>query len=104
MCDYLTEISKIAQRYHSCIILVSKKEYETVRLIGQHVRLDTLIAMINEEFTCPEQKLYVETRKNGRLALESGTDKIWYNHFVYELQVKPKYEIPNPVVYHIIIE
>jgi hypothetical protein len=53
MCEYLTEISKIAHRYNLHILVVCKKEYETVRLIGQHVRLDTLIDMINEEFTCP---------------------------------------------------
>jgi hypothetical protein len=60
-----------------------------------------LIDMINEEFTCPEQKLTVESRKKGQVTLERGTNKIWYSHFVYELQVKPKYDYPEPVVYQI---
>jgi hypothetical protein len=106
MCDYLTDIHKIAHRYNLHIIVLYKPEcdYSTVRLLGEHVSLNTLISMINEEFTYSESKLTVETRSQETIVLEHGTDKEWYKYFVHELHVKPLYDYPLPVVYQIKIK
>jgi hypothetical protein len=105
MCDYLTELAKVAHRYNLHIILLYKPEceYKTVRLIGD-IKLDTLISMIYEEFTCSESKLTVDTRTQDDVLIELGTGKLWYEYFVYNLHVKPVYDYPLPVVYQIKIK